>query len=269
MEMKRCVDNQDRVRNARVSKTLASGLVVLEKLSLSSSPIGVRDLGRQLGFDAALVQRLLNTLVDSGFVEQEPVTRRYRIGPKALSVGHSYVVGSGLADIASPLLRELSETDALNSYVGVRSGSVCMYLVVHQSRGALSVNVVPGDEVPLHTTALGKALLADMSDDEIRELLVETGIPRATSATKLDVESIICDVNQIRLGEAAVSDEENITGIFACGAPVYDKRGRVVGALSCACAAHMADKEKRTQMYDVIRSVATKVSESIGVLQSR
>ena len=86
-----------------------------------------------------MVQRLLNTLVAHGFVEQSPQTRKYAIGYRAFMVGRGYVAASGIVDAALPVLRALVDETQLNAYVGEIRDDYALYLLVLQSRGPIAV----------------------------------------------------------------------------------------------------------------------------------
>lgn len=267
MKIKQRFDNQNTIRihsDAARSKTLFNGLTLLEHLSERGAPAGVRDLSRELDFNPALVQRLLNTLAEAGFVEQEVRTRRYRVGPKALRVGRAYMADGGLLEIAGPILFDLSETMLLNTYLGVRSGNTCIYLIVRKSPGKLSVNVAPGDQVPLYSTAMGKALLSDLSDEAIRELIAQIGPRKLTAMTRTDADQLIAEIRIVRAGGAAISDEENIPGNFAAGAPIRDSEGHIVAAISGACAAHEIDAVRRERICEAVLAAATQISRRLG-----
>lgn len=251
-------------KDASRSKTLARGLWLLERLSERDAPAGVREFARELELNPALVQRLINTLADAGFVEQEPVTRRYRVGPKALRVGRAYIAGHGLVESAGPILRDLSDDMDLNVYLGVQSGDRCTYLLVLKSPGKLSVNVAPGDQMPLHSTAMGRALLAGLADDMLQTLVEKSRNDPGATSVDLDVKRMAHEISAVRAGRVAVSNEENIPGVFAVGAPVRDHESRIVAAISGACAAHEIDDERQELMSEVVLAAARGISQRMG-----
>ncbi len=267
MILKQRSDNQNTVikrSDASMSKTLASGLAILEFLSRKSEPMGVRELSREMNMNPAQVQRLLNTLSDCGFVEKDMGLRRYRVGLTAFQVGRAYLADTGLVDAAAPILRDVSDRVSVNTYLAVRRGDVSIYIFVHLSQGALSVHAVPGNQMPLHSTAMGKALLSALTDNEIRQLLGAKPLPRITEATETDLEKLIEEVRQIREGDVAIADEENIPGIFSAGAPVRDTDGDIIAAVSCACAVQMTAGDGRKRIEDEIRQAAERISRRLG-----
>lgn len=271
MDLRQRIDNQympAKPVDPSRSKTLAQGLELLRWMAGRSGMLGVREIARETKLNVALVQRLVNTLCDAGFLEQDPETRRYRIGAIAFHVGRAFLSGTGLVESAAPILRELSQRSALNSYLAIMRDDSCLYLHVEQSPGALTVHSNPGDSVPAHTTAIGKVLLAGMSDDEVGALLARTTFEKRTEKTKVSAAEIMDELRRIRAGELAVSDEENIPGIFALGAPIIDATGKTVAAVSSACAAHLARGEGRDRVAAAVIKAAHDISRRVGAPES-
>lgn len=266
MTLTQRIDSQDektRQRDATRSKTLVQGLELLKWMADRTGPHSIRETARETGLNVSLVQRLMNSLCDAGFVEQDS-TRRYRIGVGALRVGQAFLSETGLVEFAGPILRELSMRESLNSYLAILRDDQCLYLCVEQSAGALTVHSAPGARAPVHTTAIGKALLAGLPDHEVKALLSRTRPKKLTERTRVSFTEIVTELNEIRSGALAVCDEENIPGLFAIGAPVLDITGRTVAGVSCACAAHLARGEGRKRIADAVRQASRDISLRMG-----
>ena len=271
MNLKQRIDYQDKFSggtDASRSKTLGQGLELLKWIAANGGALGIREIARDTGLNVALVQRLVNTLCDAGFLEQDSETRRYRVGAIAFHVGQAFLSETGLVESAAPILRDLSGRHALNSYLAILRDDACLYLYVEQSPGALTVHSIPGDRVPVHTTAIGKVLLAGMPDADAVALLARTVLEKRTDKTKVVLEDIFAELREIRAGALAVSDEENIPGIFALGAPIIDASSKTVAAVSCACAAHLAQGEGRARIAAAITQAARDISRRMGAPMS-
>jgi IclR family transcriptional regulator, KDG regulon repressor len=258
MELEHCSDN----RNA--TQTLARGLDVLQRLAEVRGDMGVRELARSMALGPPMVQRLLNTLVAHGFVERNPKTRRYAIGHGAFVVGRSYVAGSGVVDAAMPVLRALVDATDLNAYVGEIRDRSALYLLVLQSRGPIAVRATPGDRTLLHTTAMGKALLAEIDPAAVADLIGPGPLPARTPRSITTLPALLDDLARTRASGVAVSDEENLPGIFSAGAPLRDSFGNATAAVSIACSAAMADAAARAVMCQQVREVAAQISRRMG-----
>lgn len=258
MEMQHCSDNRN------ITQTLSRGLDLLQTLAAARADMGVRELARALNLGPTMVQRLLNTLVAHSFVEQNAQTRKYAIGHRAFVVGRGYIASSSVVDAAMPVLRALVDATELNAYVGEVRDGFALYLLVLQSRGPIAVRATPGDRTLLHTTAMGKALLADKDEAAIEALVGAGPLPARTPRSITRLPALLEDLARGRATGVAISDEENLPGIFAAGAPVRDPCGNVVAAVSLACAAAMADEGARVIICDQVRDAAAQISRRMG-----
>lgn len=218
------------------SQSLSRGLDILLLIDASPAPMGVREIGRQLNLSSAIVQRLLNTLLGYGFVEQDPATRRYRVGHRSMVLGASNRNGDNLMRTAHELLRKLSDEESLNGYIGSISGARAIYLLSVPSRRII-LRVDAGEPLSLHCTALGKVLLAALSAEEGRKLLGSGPLQKKTEHTITDPETVLSELPGIREQGYSQVREENLPGVISVAAPISDEMGKVVAGVSLAYAA--------------------------------
>jgi DNA-binding IclR family transcriptional regulator len=249
---------------AETNQSLARGLTILEAFSRETPELGVREIARLCGIGRTVAHRLVQTLAARGFLEQNPETLRYRIGARAFEVGHQYATASGVEDAALPILRALTKDHELNAYLGVLRGDHVVYLVALQSRGPIVIRATPGSRTHLHSTALGKVLLAAEPEARARALLAGGPLPRLTRATRVDARAVLAELAEVRRRGWALSDEENIAGVLAVGAPVRDRSGRVIAAVSGACPRYLTPDDRVAAIADVIVDAAARVSRSLG-----
>src|SRR5687768_14325923 len=111
-----------KTKRGQGNQSLERGLAVLEAFGPQRAEIGIRELGRLLNLNKTIVHRLARTLLERGFLEQNPDTLRYAIGPRAFEIGQRYSVASGPAEAALPVLQRLADQGQLNAYLGVLRG---------------------------------------------------------------------------------------------------------------------------------------------------
>lgn len=247
-----------------MNQSLARGLAILEAFSRDTPELGVRELSRILGMDRSVVHRLTQTLACRGFLEQNPETMRYRIGVGALELGYRYRVADTLQDAALPVLRLLTKEHQLNAYLGVLREGSALYLMALQSSGPIVIRAAPGARAPVHSTALGKVLLAAQPDVAVEEILGAGPLPRLTPKTIVRPKDLIAQLTTVRRLGYAMSDEENLPDVFAVGAGVRDSTGRVVAAISGACPRHSVPAERIPEIVRVIVAAAAEISRNIG-----
>jgi len=116
----------------------------------------------------------------------------------------------------------------------VLHGGRAVYLLAVQADGPVAIRVAPGSEMPLHSTSAGKVLLASLSDAEARKLLGGGKLAAITPHTVTDPAALVASLARVRRQGYATVSEENIRGVLSVGAPIRDRSGRVVAALSVA-----------------------------------
>jgi DNA-binding IclR family transcriptional regulator len=250
------------------NQSVARALKILEALAAAGAPQGVRDIARSLGVSPSIAQRLLATLAEHGFAEQD-ASRKYGVGLRAFAVGNTFVGGNALARESLDELQSLAERHRLNAYLGVLRNRAVVYLLACQSSGPIAIRTAAGAETTLHTTALGKALMCGMTDEEARKLLGREPYARLTLHTKTRFTSLAADLREGRRLGYVASDEENLIGVYAIGAPVRDARGLVVAAISGALPRHDVSKAALAQLQRLVMAAAERISRRLGAAPSR
>ncbi|MGE0874291.1 MAG: IclR family transcriptional regulator [Burkholderiales bacterium] len=247
------------------NQSVARALRILRALAAAPDSLGVRDLARSTGVSPSIAQRLLATLSEFGFAEQD-ASRRYRVGLQAYSVGNAFLSGHALAREGLAELRELADRHQLNSYLGVLRGRSIVYLLALQSSGPIAIKSAPGSETHLHTTALGKAMLAHMDEAGVSRLLGPQPYARLTPHTKTRLAPLMADLRAAARSGYAVSDEENLVGVYAVGAALRDASGAAVAAISGALPRHMATRARQASLCRLVRDAADRISARLGGL---
>ena len=167
----------------------------------------------------------MQTLARYGYAEQSPDTRRYRLGPRLVSLGQSLLTRTPLRDQARPFLRELVASTRECAHLAVLSGASVLYLDQVEAPASLRVSTGVGALAPLHCTALGKVLLA-FSDTPFPQQL-----PRFTPRTITDAATLRIHLEQARRQGYAIDDEEFAYDVRCVAAPLYGLDSRLVGAI--------------------------------------
>lgn len=155
------------------NQSVARAVLVLNSLAAARGDmeLGVTELSEQTGLAKSVVSRILAPLVEGGYVERNPRTRRYRVGVRMFEVGLRYLRHSGVREAALVLLEQLARETGATSYLGVLDGTHCVVLAAIEGSDRLRVVVTAGERTPVHVTAMGKAILATLDDDTLAALL--------------------------------------------------------------------------------------------------
>ena len=247
-----------------INQSLARGLRILEAIAAHGPEMGVRELARLLELDKSIVSRLVVTLAEHGFLQKNMATRRYRVGPRAHEVGQKYAASNPLYEIANDDLHSLAEQEGLNVYLSVRSDTSVLYLCAIQSAQPSVLRIGTGVTGKLHTTAVGKVLLAAMDDDALKKLLKRLPLSRLTPHSITKESALLAELKMVRKNGYSQSDEENLVGILSIGAPIRDASGTIVAAVSTAVNKQGHDKKFFKRMVQLTEHVAGSISTKLG-----
>lgn len=244
------------------NQSVRRALEVLELLSSSNEPVGVREVARKLGFAPSIAQRLLYTLTNAGFAEQKGDSSRYSIGYKCFQVGNKFLLQDNIPTIVTPELENLAEQD-ITGFLGVLRQATVVYLLSVQGNGPIAVKRQMGSVTYPHSTALGKALLAEYPDDVIAKLLPNP-LPQLTPNTRISVDALLAELAEIRQQGYALNDQENRLNVFSIGAVIREAGGNAVGALSGAIPSIGLEPQKKDRIINLVLAAADRVSRRLG-----
>jgi DNA-binding IclR family transcriptional regulator len=245
------------------NQSVARAVDILNLLADTSETLGVREIARRLDLAPSNVQRLIKTLTKAGFLEQTESTSRYRIGYRAFQVGNAFVGQNSLYSAVMPELYTLASRH-ITGFLGVLRERSVVYLATVQSEGPISITHRPGSQTHLHSTAMGKALLAEMNDVDIRVLLGTGPLPRLTPRTNVSLPRLLRELETVRRVGYATSEEENRLGFFSAGAVVRDVSGAAIAVISGAVPAARLKTNERTAIARQVLEAAQNASRKLG-----
>ena len=233
-------------------------------IEAESGDIGVRELARRAGLSPTIVQRLVSSLAIRGYIEKNTETSRYRLGHRAMILGASGERGVDYAATARRELDRLAHEHQLNGFVSVLRGGRAIYLLAVQADGPVAIRVSLGSEMPLHSTAAGKVLLASLDDGEARKLLGHRKLTAITPHTITDPGAVVASLAKVRRQGYATVVEENIPGVLSVGAPITDRGGNVVAALSVAFPKYLESGLTLLGSIPLVTTAALRISRTLG-----
>ncbi len=247
------------------SQSLERGLDILEMIEAEGAELGVRELARRVELSPTIVQRLISSLAYRGYLEKNTDTSRYRLGHRSLSLGASSERAFDYAVTARRELELLAREHNLNGFVSVMRGDRAIYVLAIQADGPVAIKVSPGSDMSLHSTSAGKVLLAALPENEARKILGTRKLPAVTPHTITDPAAILASLAKVRRQGFAVVNEENIPGVLSVGAPIRDRGGNVVAALSVAFPKYLDSGLTLASVEPLVCAAALRVSRTLGM----
>lgn len=248
----------------RYVQTLERSLDILETLARSEEPLGVTEIGNRIGLHKSTVYRILRTLCYRGYVEKEKERDRYRLGIKIVELGIRFFNDLEIRKIAANFLGLLAKSfDEVVHLVLPNDGEV-VYIDRREGSQVISMHSKVGRRAPMHCTAVGKAILSTLPEEEVRHILKSKGMPKFTEKTITDPDVLIEQLREIEKLGFALEAEENEVGILCLGTPIFDYSGRAIGAISVSGPINRMREKGMERIGQEIKRAGQEISAKMG-----
>ena len=249
-------------------RSVGRAVSILELLAESPTDLGVTEIGRRLGVHKATASRLLATLADRGLVERNPASDKFRLGFGLIHLAGAATAGMDLVREARPILEDLAERTQETVNLAVLDGDTVLHVdQLTPARAIVSVSWV-GRRTPFHCTANGKVLSAFLAEDDRERALAEP-LERRTKNTITDPGKLRAQLLEVCARGYAQTIEELEEGLNAVAAPVRNRDGAVVAAISVAGPAFRMRPTELARVARIAMDAAGAVSRRLGYLERR
>jgi IclR family transcriptional regulator, acetate operon repressor len=235
-------------------------LAVLDALGTHSR---LTDISAATGLPRPTAHRILKTLAEHGFARVDG-KGRYSAGPRVLTLAGRLLAHLDPAEEAGDTLRGLKAETGLTVHLGAYAGDEVVYIAKLEAPVPYQMPSRVGMSIRLHTTAIGKAILAALGDEEAARVCARTGLRPRTPKTLTDQQALIAQLNQIRERGYALDDEENETDIRCVGAAIYDHTDRVMGGVSLSWLAFSNPSRPVPELGARVVAAADAISARLG-----
>ncbi len=253
------------------SDTMARGSVqaveramaILEAMGRAGRPLSVKEIGALVSLPRPTVYRLLGTLGSHGAVAA--TDGGFVIGSRILWLAAQRLEQTELRAASRPHVLDLRDDTGLTVHVGVLEQGQVVYIEKAEPPGPFRMASAIGRIMPAHCTSLGKAMLASMPLESVRGILLAVGMPRRTPRTITDPDRLMAELAATRARGYAIDNVENEEGIRCVGAPIFDHRGAVAGAISLSGSTKNVTLERiRRELGPRVRKAAVRISHALG-----
>ncbi len=252
----------------RFSQSLERGLAILSCFTPERPVLGIADLADELGMSRSTTHRYVITLARLGYLEQG-ARRKYSLALRVTELGISAMNATGLYEHAHLYLEELRARTGFTVSVAVLDGPEI--LLVNRLRGGrrgqrlIDLDLAPGSRLPVHCTATGKLLLANLPDQLQRELLVELELTKRAPNTIRSKTALRDELHRVREEGLAVAREELAPGLYAIAGPIRASTGEVTAAAAMTAHSSMISLEELVDALGPhLISTADRISARLG-----
>lgn len=245
-------------------RTVERALSIL-KIFIENEEIGeysLVDISRITHLSQSTAYRLLVTLRCAGFMDQDPISGKYRLGTSALALGDAFLRQNNLFQKAKPSLISLRDKTGETIHLAVLDETEVVYLEklagLHPI-GLMSSRV--GGRAPVHCTGLGKALLAFLPQQHTDSILQNTSLSKFTDNTITDLDALMKELIEIQKNGYAVDNEEHNKGVTCIASPIFDHNGVVAAISASGPNDRMLNDPK---LIDMVKSSALEITNLLG-----
>lgn len=254
------VSRGSRARTAERPNAIGKVAAVLEAVSTESR---LSKIAAAVELPVSTVHRILQELVEVGWVRVDE-QHGYLLGARLLALGARAADGATLVRISSPILRDLRDSTGHTVHMAVRQGDEMVYLAKLDGRRAYQMRSHVGLTIPLHCTAVGKAVLARMPLDEVRALVGRTGLPRRTEHTIGRLDDLVRHLEIVRRQGYAVDEEENEAHVWCVAAAPLNPNGTAMAGLSVSSLTFDIDEARMQRHTKLVVAAAHQISSALG-----
>lgn len=224
--------------------------------------MGVSEIAKSLELNKKTAFGIIETLEYYGYLEQDQETRKYSLGISLMELGTRYSERLDIRKIAMEYMPRLQEQTGESVQLAIYHKGHVVYIARASTPNYIQIVSREGKVTPAHSTATGKVLLAYKSVEELEEFFEHNELIRCTPNTITTREGLMEELLKIRKQGYSVDNEEDESGLQGIAMPIFDRRGRVVAALSIGFMS-------KTFNQEMIESYLPQISETIKMISYR
>ncbi|MGW0823207.1 IclR family transcriptional regulator domain-containing protein [Streptomyces sp. NPDC002845] len=243
-------------REPHFVRSFERGLAVIRAFDAEHPSLTLSEVARTCELTRAAARRFLLTLVDLGYVHTDG--RLFRLTPRVLELGYSYLSSVTLPDLAEPHLEQLAAEVGESSSLCVLDGDDIVYVARVPTRRIMTATITVGTRFPAHVTSVGRVILAHLPEEEIAERLSRADPIPLTARTIVSPDALTAELRRVRRQGYAIVDQELEEGLRSVAAPVRGRDGDVVAAVNIPVHAsrNSVDSVRRDLLPHLLATVA-------------
>src|SRR5579872_1830690 len=239
--------------------TLAKGLAVIEAFGAERPTLTLSQAAAAVGLSRATARRVLRTLAELGYVEQDG--RLFALAPRVLELGFSYLSGQSWIERAQPLMKALSEELQESCSAAVLQGSEIIYVARVQTRRIMTSTIAVGTRLTAFHTSMGRIQLGYLADEELWRRLRGARIEPMTPSTITDLRALFDRIKEDYDRGFSIVDEELEKGLRSISVALTSRRGRPIGAINVSAHSNRTTRnEMRDRFLPRLRDIAQQVA---------
>jgi DNA-binding IclR family transcriptional regulator len=248
------------------SKSLEKGLRILNLFNQDRVTCTQSEISKLTGINMTSTYRFVNTFVELGYLQKHPETKRLKLGSKAISMGHGLLRGFDFLQMVKPIVDETCSEHQITMDVALRDADALLIIYRREIRNALPYQL-PTVIKDLNSTALGKAVLAFVPEQERLSIIDALTFENKTGRTIIDKAQLSRELDIIRNRGYSLNNEEFTPGLLALGAPLINASTNKVAGAICFdfLSTHTSLSKIKKDYADLIIHLAQKISKFLPI----
>lgn len=239
---------------------------IIEALSTEQNSMGVTDIAEKVGLHKSTVHRLLNTLLERGYVDKNE-EGSYKLGLKLIEVVSIYINSLELQTEARPYVAQITADLGLTSHLGVLEGDQVIYIERMDIYSGVKLYSHIGLRMQAYCSSLGKCLLSNFSREELAAIMKDTSFNKFTKNTISTFDDLYKELKKVRKNGYAMDNQEFDMNNRCIGAPIYDYRGEIIAAISASGSPTVLTDERIHSVAEYVKDKAQEISRKLGYVE--
>ncbi len=243
-----------------VERTLA----ILEAVAARPAGMSNAELSRLLRIPKSTASYMLRALERHHYIRRDGDHGKYRIGLKVLDLGRGALSGVDVREAALPFMRHLCEHTGITSHLAILDGNQAVYVEKVAAPGFIQMDTWIGRRMEIHSTSVGKSLVAHLPPEQVHRILRERGMKRRTRATITSPVKFLRELETVRRLGFSQDREENNYGVRCVAAPIFNAAGGVEAALNVTGTTQQITADSLPHIAAAVKEAAHRISAQLG-----
>jgi IclR family acetate operon transcriptional repressor len=248
------------------SNALERGFTILETIAESSSGLTNSEISRKLEIPKSTASYLLRTMEKRGYLRKDETTGKFRLGFRLLRLTHGILDNVDVREVAKPVMQEFVKRTQMASHLAVLDNGRAVYVEKIEAESFVRMDIWVGHRLPVHTTAVGKALVAYLPTEEVIRILEERGMEKRTLQTISTHTRFLRELEKVRTYGFALDNEENSEGVRCVASPIFNMQGKVIAAIGTSNLSFHLEDSKLPEIVEILKKSAAEISMQLGYL---
>ncbi|MFJ7678651.1 IclR family transcriptional regulator [Peribacillus sp. NPDC097198] len=247
-----------------VIQSVDRALRILDLFDEHTTELKITDISNQMGLHKSTIHSLLKTLLNHGYISQNPENGKYGLGMKLFERGNYVIQSLDVRDLSKKYLMDLSAKTGQTTHLVILDGKEGVYIDKVEGPMAVILYSKIGKRIPLHCSAVGKALIAFKDPEEIKKILHEYVYLKQTELTITEESKFMRELQQVRSQGYAIDNQENEPGVRCIAAPIRNHENKVIAAISLSTLVGRINDSQLDIFIEQLKQAALELSEQMG-----